>query len=724
MNEIIQVQDEYYILATSSLADDRTRVLKHGETFAIFDRSGDIQPLGFGKQGVFHEGTRHLSRMQLSLGTQRPLFLSSTVLDEYGLLAVDLTNPDVHVDGQVVVPRGTVHIFRSKFLWAGVGYERFRVANYGQSAIDITLVLQFDADFADIFEVRGLRRAERGKRLEDVVSADSVVLAYEGLDGVTRRTRLEWSPAPAELTASKAIISARLSPRADSTFYLITCFEAVCDPRDGSPRNDYERTFMLAHDHRTAARAEDCRVSTSNEQFNDWLNRSIADLHLLVTDTPHGAYPYAGIPWFSTVFGRDGILTALEFLWVKPSLAKGVLQHLAALQADEVEPERDAEPGKILHEMRRGEMAGTKEIPFGRYYGSVDSTPLFVMLASAYYERTADLDLIRSLWPHVERALAWIDTYGDRDGDGFIEYYRQSERGLVHQGWKDSSDSVFHADGTLAEGPIALCEVQGYAYAARLGAAHLAEALGMRERAEALARQADALRQKFDEAFWCDDLGTYALALDGVKAPCRVRTSNAGQCLFTGIASVERARRIAAGLLGDDFFTGWGIRTVAANEARYNPMSYHNGSVWPHDTALIARGFARYGLEEAAMKTLTGLFDASLFVDLHRLPELLCGFPRRIGEGPTLYPVACSPQAWSTGAVYVVLQSCLGLSIHAAQRQIRFDHARLPESLQEVRIENLLVAGACIDLDIERHANDVGINVRRREGHVEIIAVK
>jgi glycogen debranching enzyme len=386
-------------------------------------------------------------------------------------------------------------------------------------------------------------------------------------------------------------------------------------------------------------------------------------------------------------------------------------------------PEQDAEPGKILHEARGGEMAALREIPFGRYYGSVDATPLFVALAGAYYEHTADRAFVESIWPNVEAALGWVDTYGDPDGDGFVEYQRRTPDGLVQQGWKDSHDSVFHSDGTLAEAPIALCEVQGYVYAAKRYAAELARALGRWDRAAQLARQAERLRERFEDVFWCEGLSTYALALDGKKRPCRVKTSNAGQCLFTGIVSPERALRVAETLLNEASFSGWGIRTVAASEARYNPMSYHNGSIWPHDNALIAYGLGRYRLPEAASRVLTGMFDASLFVDLHRMPELFCGFPRRAGQGPTLYPVACAPQAWSAATVFMLLQACLGMRIEATLRRIFFSHPLLPESLQEVELFGLRVGDASIDLRLERHDHDVGVNVLRRDGDVEVVAV-
>ena len=723
MEDVIQVQDQFYILATASRAGERTAVLQHGDTFALFDLHGDIGMFGTGEQGLYRHGTRHLSRFGLRLHGRRPLLLSARVKEDNELFGADLTNPDIPLTKPgTVLTRDIVHLFRSRFLWEDAWHERIRLRNYGHSTVPVALTFDFEADFADIFEVRGTRRTQRGTLLEPEIDGSDVRLRYRGLDGEERWTLVQWSDRPAEISRRLTRFEYQLLPRESTSLSL----EIQCGHNARSVRRP--RTYDAAVGEAAAAledaRRHYCNVEGSSERFNRWVRRSAADVRMLTANTPYGAYPYAGVPWFSTPFGRDGIITALQLLWVNPQLARGVLGYLAATQADDVHPGQDAEPGKILHETRNSEMARLGEVPFGRYYGSVDSTPLFIVLAGEYFARTGDRAFIATLWPHVERALEWIDRYGDRDGDGFVEYARRSATGLVQQGWKDSQDSVFHADGMLADSPIALCEVQAYVYAARKHASAMAEALGDPARTMGLQQQAEELRAAFEAQFWCEEEATYALALDGRKRPCRVRASNAGHCLFGGIASTERARQVAEMLVGPDMFSGWGIRTIAAVEQRYNPMSYHNGSVWPHDNGLIADGFSRYGFDDLVMKPFGALFDASAAMDAYRLPELLCGFRRRPGEGPTLYPVACSPQAWASGVVFQLIQACARLSVDIDGSRLVVHRPMLPPFLTYLKFTSLELPFGVVDLLVERESDDVTVTVLRQSGEFQVDVTK
>ena len=612
-----------------------------------------------------------------------------------------------------------LHIVRSIFLWRGTFYQRIGLQNHGESTARFDLTLQFDNDFADLFEVRGEKRARRGVATSKLLGPTEVRFEYRGLDDAARSTALHFDPKPTRLTVNTASYHFELAPhQSSSLFVAVSCNKAI-----GAQPTHFFRD-LLAHRRETRRLAAGATtIETSNSIFNEVLCQSMADLNMLMTETPQGRYPYAGIPWYSTTFGRDGLITALQMLWIDPRVARGVLKRLAFYQAKAVDPLADAEPGKILHEMRGGEMAALREVPFAHYYGSVDSTPLFVMLAGLYFERTGDEATLAELWPAIEAGLQWIDGPGDPDKDGFIEYQRASEQGLANQGWKDSFDAIFHADGQLAEGYIALAEVQGYVFAGKHLAARCALRLGKVDMARKLEAGAQRLAERFEEAFWVEELGTYAVALDGKKRPCKVRTSNAGQVLFSGMISEGRARLVAADMMKPHFFTGWGIRTVAHGQARYNPMSYHDGSIWPHDNALIALGLARYGLKHSVAHLFKALFDAATYMDLRRLPELFCGFRREKGRGPTLYPVACAPQAWASATPFTLLEAALGLEFDAAQGEIRLRNPRLPAFLNDVILRDLQLGTSSVDLRVRRHGDDVSLEVLRTRGQIRVSIV-
>jgi glycogen debranching enzyme len=708
----------YTILSAEVVVAERTLVLKQGDTFGVFNEFGDIDAGSRHEEGLYHSGTRFLSQLTLTLDSHRPLLLSSTVRRDNVLMTVDMTNPDLYAAGELALPRGTLHVNRAKLLWQSGCYERIRVRNYAAHKVSIDLFIRLAADYVDIFEVRGERRPARGQLLPVSLEPAGLQLAYRGLDRDVRRTRVECSPAPTTVAPQELRWRLQLGGGEEQ----ILDVTAACQLNDDAvPLIAHEEALQRAEATHSLPANQHCGIDTSNDQFNAWLRRSAADLAMMMTDTGDGPYPYAGVPWFDTTFGRDGIITALETLWMWPAVSRGVLAFLAHTQATEFSAERDAEPGKILHEARRGEMAALGEIPFGRYYGSVDATPLFIVLAGAYLQRTDDLQFIRSIWAEVRAALAWIEEYGDADHDGFVEYRRRSPSGLIQQGWKDSHDSVFHADGRLAEGPIALCEVQGYVYQARQAVATIATALGNTQLAAQQVAAAERLRERFEAQFWCEELGSYALALDGAKQPCLVLTSNPGHCLYAGIASEERARAVIS-LFGEpQFFSGWGVRTVAETERRYNPMSYHNGSVWPHDNALLAAGAARYQGKALAARILGGQFEASTYFDLQRMPELFCGFGRRHGAAPTRYPVACSPQSWAAGATFMLIQAALGLSVNAVRRQVLLSQPVLPAAVQSIRVRELMIGDASVDFTVQQIGNSVGVSVERRHGAINVL---
>jgi glycogen debranching enzyme len=709
----------FYIESNVSLEEQRPRALKSGYLFALFDRRGDIVAGTGNSDGIYLHDTRFLSQLELRLNGAPLLLLSSNVQEDNAVLTVDLTNPYL-IGGDGTVLRGDlIHVNRLKYLWQNACYERLLVHNFDTRHHRVSLGVGFSSDFADLFEVRGKKRLRRGEMSTERRSDTTTVLRYRGLDEIERVTCLEFEPAPTRLGTATAVFELSLAPGEGVRVAL----RISCDGRPGQKPGIGRQFYSALRSARRALKTSSGRAASfdsSNSVFNEFARRSVADLYMLLTETDHGPYPFAGIPWFSTPFGRDGILTALFALWVDPLIARGVLRFLAATQATELDPERDAEPGKILHEMRDGEMARLREVPFARYYGSVDATPLFVILVGEYFKRTGDLETVKQLWPNIEAALGWIDSYGDPDGDGFVEYHRRNADGLINQGWKDSHDAIFHEDGSMAEGPIALCEVQAYVYGAKRHAAALALALDRPVIAATLSHSAEALRARFEASFWCEDLSTYALALDGAKRPCRVISSNAGHALLTGIACAERAGRVADTLLGAGCFSGWGVRTVARSAARYNPISYHNGSVWPHDNAIIALGLSRYRLKSGVLRIFRGLFEAASYMDLRRLPELFCGFAWRRLTAPTLYPVACTPQAWASATVFALVQASLSLSFDEHGDEIRFDRPVLPDFLDELHLRGVQTRQGEADVLLRRYGKEVSINITRREGKVAL----
>ncbi|GAA5076994.1 amylo-alpha-1,6-glucosidase [Lysobacter panacisoli] len=682
-------------------------VLKDGDTFLIANGHGDV--IG-DSDGQFHNDTRILSRYRLTLGDSLPALLSSMVSRDNVFFVAHLTNRTLPPLGGDETPHGLVHLKRTRFLCSDRMFERIALTNYGADEVRLRLVFDVDADFRDMFEVRGSHRAARGQSLQPRVREDGLVFGYIGLDGAPSRSSIVFSRPPARLDDGRLCMDFSLPSRARQELHLEV---GAGDDPPAATRARYRAAASVA---RTRMRKRQRRLPKVNSEaplFNAWMERSRADLALLTSELDTGPYPYAGIPWFSTPFGRDAVITALQTLWLDPQLARGVLSFLAKNQAKEESSFMDASPGKIMHETRKGEMARLRELPFGLYYGGVDTTPLFLVLAAAYARRTGDVAFVRGIWTELKAASAWIERVCDANPLGLLDYARGETTGLANQGWKDSFDSVFHADGRSPQGPIALVEVQGYVYAAMRGMAKLALALGEDESSRRWESRAQRIGESVERHFWMES-GFYGIAVDGEQSLCEVRASNPGHLLFCGLPSAERARKVSTQLLSPDFFNGWGVRTLAVGEARYNPMSYHNGSVWPHDSALCAAGMSRYGQRDASVRLLRSAFEAAVAFDM-RLPELFCGFPRVPGGSPVAYPVACLPQAWAAGSAFMSLQACLGIRIDGPAAEIVLDHPRLPAGVEELSIRNIALGEHRAHLVLKRLGERVAVFVEGRD---------
>jgi glycogen debranching enzyme len=714
------IGEQYYILASEAAADQPKLVLKHDEAFLVANRRGDLPDLPDCEFGFYVNGTRFLRRLELRVLGHRPLVLNAGVADDVLQAAIDLTNPDVALTPHVVLPGRSLRIARRLTVHGRQLYQLLLVESFARESHELPLSLRFAADFVDVFEVRGRPRDRRGASLPAETDVGTVRLRYRGLDEVTRTTTLAFAPPPDRLGEGQAEYRLTLAPGASAEIMVVVTADEE-EPAPPPRSLGYGEALRRRRGLTERLLEDGATIRTNHDLFDGWVARSRRDLHLLLTETAEGPVPYAGIPWYVAAFGRDAIITALQVLPFEPAIAAGALRFLARHVGRVDDAFTDQEPGKIMHELRYGEMAACREIPFIPYYGSVDASPLYLVLLGEYLRWTGDRALAREVWPAAERVLDWILGAADAHRGGYLAYERRSPRGLVNQGWKDSHDAVMHASGHLAEPPIALVEVQGYLYAALRAAADAAEAVGAGARAPELRERAKRLRDRFEADFWLPDEAYYALALDGAGRPCRVIASNAGHVLWTGLASESRAHLVARRLMAEDVFTGWGVRTLASGERLYNPMSYHNGSVWPHDTAIAAVGMFRYGLGEPFVALATGLFEAVLQFDNMRLPELFCGFPRVDGNGPTHYPVACAPQAWAAGVVFMLLGTMLGLVPDAAQNQLTLNRPRLPAWLAWLEVRNLRLCRSRLSLRVSQGHDGAAVEMLGRQGDAELV---
>jgi glycogen debranching enzyme len=728
---VVKVGRAVYVLASTLASRRVTRVLTEGNGFAIFDAGGDIVESPLEALGLFYRDTRYLSRFEFRVAGETPSLLNSFLSDDKAQLRVNLTNRELgHGYGRVGLPRNSIQFERSWVMGEGKLFHRLMVRNFTQTPATLELEFRFAADFADLFEVRGFNRRHHGTLLTPVWHNNRIRFLYRGLDGVLRFSKLHFNRAPTVLDSGHAVYSLKLKAESDLRLDLsVECgiqSEALAAPAKAGRRARPEATvgFDRALQARRAQIAHSeagwAKVTAGNELINSLLRNSECDLVSIMSHLAGGTYIMAGIPWFATLFGRDSIITALSMLPVCPAIAAGTLRALARFQGTTVNTERAEQPGKIVHEMRFGEMAALREIPFGNYYGSVDSTPLFLWLYGRYVMATGDLKLAEELWPNVQRAVDWIENYGDPDGDGYIEYIRESEQGLTNQGWKDSSDSVSHADGTLARAPIALCEVQAYVYAAFTTIAEAAARMNRNAVASRLSDRAKSLKAAFVRDFWLEDEGMVALALDADKKPCRVMTSNAAHCLAAGMLNPDQSAELAARLMAADMFSGWGVRTLSTTARRYNPMSYHNGSVWPHDNGMVALGLARIPGRRGALRVVGGLFDAACELGAGSLPELFCGFAREPRLGPVPYPVACHPQAWAAASVMMMLQAILGLHVDGFEGRLVIDSPVLPDGIGSLSIEGMRVGSGLASFRVRGSSKGATVEIIDKRGPISI----
>jgi glycogen debranching enzyme len=708
-------------------------ILKHEDFFLLTDPFGDIHPDSRGL-GLYQGDTRLLSHYELRINDQRPVILRTGVGGSFTSM-LQLTNPAFlrnprdKQDTEIGLRAQSLGILRERSLSGGFR-ERITIHNFTRGPERRSLSLRLAADYADIFEVRGLLRERRGEYLPVAVRPERAVFTYRGVDGLVRRTHVHLSE-PAAVTGDGLLFEIEWDvPAGGQRTLEVTIWGETLEGHRGNGAGLSRRMPpppLVAEDAPAGAhrswQASSAAITTPDAFVSRALRRALADLRLLVNHGPGPGERYvaAGVPWFTCLFGRDSLITSLQLLAVRPQLAQETLELLARLQAVELDDWRDAQPGKILHEFRSGEMARAGEVPFAPYYGSVDSTPLWLILLGETYRWTGDRALVDRLWPNALAALRWIDEYGDLDGDGFVEYERRSARGLVNQGWKDSRDANRCRDGQLAEAPLALVEVQAYVYAARRNLAFLAGVRGEKALAVAQEAAAETLRRRFEDAFWMPDAGTYAMALDREKRQVDAIASNAGHALWCGIASPERAARVADSLASREMWSGWGVRTLSSAMDGYNPIGYHIGSVWPHDNAIIAEGLVRYGYRDQANAIAAAMLEATAYFRDSRLPELFCGFSRGDSPYPVPYPVACVPQAWAAGSLFQLLRTMLGMRPDAGSRQLDLVAPSLPEWLPEVRIENMRVGDAVVDLLFRGGNGSTGVEILRRTGDVAVV---
>lgn len=686
-----------------------TIVINEGTTFMVTDSCGNV-PRGT-PLGLFRSDTRYLNKYVLKVNEHLLIPLSFT---RKGYIAnISLTNPELHMGDGEIVPEGTLHILRTMFISTNF-YEKLFVKNTNSFPVKLQLELSYDTDFRDIFEVKGWSYPKRGLRaIIEGEEGKNIILRYEGLDNVVRRTEFYFNPAP-EIYWDTAVFDVEVAPyetkEIDIEVVMTLGVVPVMRQEYVAAKKEIEQSYDQWQKSLT-------QIATDNDVMNNVIETCVLDLRSLIINTKKGLLvPAAGIPWYDTIFGRDSLITCMQTLMLNPTLSQSTLKFLTIYQGNKVDTWTDEQPGKILHEIREGELANLHHIPHTPYYGTIDATMLYIILMAESYKWTGNRSILTDLRNGAEAALMWIDEYGDLDKDGYVEYMRMSEKvGLVNQGWKDSHDSVVFSDGNLAVPPIALAEVQGYAYDAKKCFADLFPDSDLVSHA---LKSASTLKEKFNNDFWMSDKGYFAEAMDRDKRIVDSITTNPGHCFWSGILEKQKADRAAKRILQSDMFSGWGVRTLSSKEAAFDPESYHNGSIWPHDNSIIAWGLKKYGYAEEANRIITGLIEASRHFD-YRLPELFSGYDRKDNEPPVIYHETCSPQAWASGSIMLFMQTMLGL-YPDAPNNVLYVRPTLPDWLKYVTVKNMKVGGEMINLEFRRVGDKSTFDVIGKTGQIRV----
>ncbi len=719
------------------------RTIKNNQLFLVDDPQGCMSPENPSGLGLYFMDTRHLCHFCVRLNDALPIPLFSST--ESGFLSsIVYTNPHLECqqsDGQkLCIPEMTLELRRETLLSQSL-QERLILMNFNMESVSTQLRFTLSADFLDIFEVRHLFPAKRGTLLEPEILKDRIIFTYEDPKGNRLETVVrfkDFEPNLIEIKENQVVefqLDAELPPLEPREYNLeiIPIVQSVVSNRGSLEEFERFDKFMFkAQRYKRQWLEQSAILTTDNTDFNEMLSRSLQDIWMLRTWTgleiqgEDEDYIAAGIPWYVALFGRDSLITARDCLFINPNIAKSILKLLARYQGKEFDNWRDEEPGKILHELRVGELARMNEIPHTPYYGTVDATPLWLILLHDYYQWTHDRQTLEELWGNALQALEWIEWNLRNSPHGYLSYHKRSSKGLDQQGWKDSYDSVMYENGEIATPPIALVEAQGYVYAAKQKMAVLSDLLGHTNKAEQLRSKCKEFKERFNRDFWMDSLDYCALGLDKEGQQYRVIASNPGHCLETGIFTDDHAQSVALRLMEPDIFSGWGIRTLSSRMVAYNPMSYHNGSVWPHDNAMIARGLTAINRPELAESVFSGIYEAGRLMYYKRIPELFCGFSRDLErtDPPVKYPVACSPQAWAASSIFAFTMSLLRISPKLEERCLIITQPHLPDWVNSLTIENLRVHNSTLELEFRRTKNSVLLNVLSREGDLEIIMVK